>query len=407
IGGRITNGYTAVADQFPYQVGLSFSAPKESWWCGGSIIANNFVLTAAHCTSGASSAVIYYGATVRTSPKFTHTVSSSDFIQHANYISLTVRNDISLIKTPAITFSAAVNKIALPAIASSYSTYVGQTAVASGWGLTSDSATAVAKNLQFTDLTVISNAECKKSFSSLIVTSSVICVATPNAHSTCQGDSGGPLALDGTLIGITSFGSIDGCEVGAPAAFTRVTSYLDWIKANSATVRTSPKFTQTISSSDFIQHESYLALTVRNDISLIKTPTISFSAAVNKIALPAIASSYSTYVGQTAIASGWGLISDSASSVAKDLQYVDLTVISNSVCQETFGSLIVTSRVICVATPNAQSTCQGDSGGPLALDSTLIGITSFGSADGCESGAPAAFTRVTYYLDWIKTNSGV
>ncbi|XP_043068692.1 serine protease 1-like [Drosophila bipectinata] len=233
IGGRITNGENAVADQFPYQVGLSFSASKGSWWCGGSIIANNFVLTAAHCTSGASSVVIYYGATVRTSPKFTQTVSSSDFIQHASYNSVVLRNDISLIKTPAVTFSSSVNKISLPAIASSYSTYVGQTAVASGWGLTSDTASAVAKNLQFVDLTVISNADCVKSFSSLIVTSRVICVATPNAHSTCQGDSGGPLALDGTLIGITSFGSPDGCEVGSPAGFTRVTSYLDWIKENS------------------------------------------------------------------------------------------------------------------------------------------------------------------------------
>ncbi|XP_017017894.1 serine protease 1-like [Drosophila kikkawai] len=233
IEGRITNGRNAAENQFPYQVGLSFSSSDGGWWCGGSIIANNWVLTAAHCTSGASSATIYYGATVRTSPKFTHTVASKDFVQHANYLSLTVRNDISLIKTPAVTFSAAVNKIALPAIASSYSTYVGQTAVASGWGLTSDTATAVAKDLQYTDLTVISNAECLKSFSSLIVTSRVICVATPNSVSTCQGDSGGPLALDGTLIGITSFGSPDGCEVGAPAAFTRVTSYLDWIKTNS------------------------------------------------------------------------------------------------------------------------------------------------------------------------------
>ncbi|XP_017012292.2 serine protease 1-like [Drosophila takahashii] len=233
ITGRITNGNNAVADQFPYQVGLSFVGSEGSWWCGGSIIDNSWILTAAHCTSGASSVTIYYGATVRTSPQFTHTVSSSNWIQHANYISLTVRNDISLIKTPSVTFSAAVNKIALPAIASSYSTYVGQTAVASGWGLTSDEATAVARDLQFTDLTVIENSVCQKAFSSLIVTSRVICVATPKGTSTCQGDSGGPLALDGTLIGITSFGSPDGCEVGEPAAFTRVTSYLDWIKTNS------------------------------------------------------------------------------------------------------------------------------------------------------------------------------
>ncbi|XP_016981366.1 serine protease 1-like [Drosophila rhopaloa] len=233
INGRITNGKNAVVDQFPYQVGLSFVGSKGSWWCGGSIIDNSWVLTAAHCTNGASSVTIYYGATVRTSPQFTYTVTSSNWIQHANYVSLTVRNDISLIKTPSVSFSASVNKIALPAIASSYSSYVGQTAVASGWGMTADTETSVTKNLQFADLTVIDNSVCQKTFGSLVVTSRVICVATTNAISTCQGDSGGPLALDGTLIGITSFGAKDGCEIGAPAAFTRVTSYLDWIQTNS------------------------------------------------------------------------------------------------------------------------------------------------------------------------------
>jgi len=93
--------------------------------------------------------------------------------------------------------------------------------------------------------------------------------------------------------------------------------------------------------------------------------------------------------------------------VTSHLQYTDLTVIENSVCQKSFNSLIVTSRVICVATPKGTSTCQGDSGGPLALDGVLIGITSFGSPDGCQVDEPAAFTRVTSYLDWIKANSGI
>lgn len=52
IQGRITNGKNAAENQFPYQVGLSFSSPSGSWWCGGSIISNTYVLTAAHCTSG-------------------------------------------------------------------------------------------------------------------------------------------------------------------------------------------------------------------------------------------------------------------------------------------------------------------------------------------------------------------
>ncbi|XP_017048611.1 serine protease 1-like [Drosophila ficusphila] len=233
INGRITNGKNAVADQFPYQVGLSFLSSSGSWWCGGSIIDNSYVLTAAHCTSGASYVTIYYGATVRTSPQFTHTVSSANFIQHANYVSLTLRNDISLIKTPSVTFSSSVNKIDLPAIASSYSTYAGQVAVASGWGLTSDTSSSVARDLQYADLTVIANSVCQAAYGSLVVTSRVICVDGVNRTSICSGDSGGPLALDGILIGVTSFGSIDGCEVGAPAGFSRVTSYLDWIKENS------------------------------------------------------------------------------------------------------------------------------------------------------------------------------
>ncbi|XP_020809022.1 serine proteases 1/2-like [Drosophila serrata] len=233
IEGRVTNGQNAVENQFPYQVGLSFSGSEGSWWCGGSIIDNSWVLTAAHCTSGASTVTIYYGATVRTSPKFTHTVSSSNWIQHANYLSLTLRNDISLIKTPSVTFSVAVNKISLPAIASSYSTYAGQTAVASGWGLTSDTSTSVARDLQFAHLTVITNSVCQATYGSLVVTSKVICVDGSNRTSICSGDSGGPLALDGTLIGVTSFGAEDGCEIGFPAGFTRVTSYLDWIKTNS------------------------------------------------------------------------------------------------------------------------------------------------------------------------------
>lgn len=50
-----------------------------------------------------------------------------------------------------------------------------------------------------------------------------------------QGDSGGPLVVyesDGrpTLVGITSFGIGFGCQVSWPPAFTRVSSYLDWIE---------------------------------------------------------------------------------------------------------------------------------------------------------------------------------
>jgi secreted trypsin-like serine protease len=56
-------------------------------------------------------------------------------------------------------------------------------------------------------------------------------------------------------------------------------------------------------------------------------------------------------------------------------------------------------------------TFQGDSGGALVIQSggayTQIGVVSFVSSAGCASGRPSGYARVTSFLDWIQTNSGV
>ncbi|XP_061386839.1 serine protease 1-like [Musca vetustissima] len=233
--GRITNGNTASVGQFPYQVGLSLKVNAlASAWCGGSLIGNNWVLTAAHCTDGIQSVTVYLGATVRTSAEVTFTVPKSDIIIHSGWNSATVKNDISLIKIPSVTYTSRIQPVRLPAISNSYSTYVGDYAIASGWGKISDSASGVTNNLQWARMQVITNSVCAQTYGTSIVTSTVLCVATPGGVSTCNGDSGGPLVLESSKvqIGLTSFGAAAGCAKGYPAAFTRLTSYLDWIKSN-------------------------------------------------------------------------------------------------------------------------------------------------------------------------------
>ncbi|XP_036672028.1 serine protease 1 [Drosophila suzukii] len=235
IEGRITGGEAATVGQFPYQVGLSLKISSfSSAWCGGSLISSTWVLTAAHCTESVQSVTLYLGATVRTSAEVTTTVSSSNIIIHSGWNSSNLKNDISLIKIPAVSYSNRIAPVELPAVATSYSTYAGDTAIASGWGLISDSASSVTNNLQWTRLTVITNSVCANTYGSSIVTSTNICVSTAGGKSTCSGDSGGPLVLESSKvqIGLTSFGAAAGCEKGYPAAFTRVTSYLDWIKSN-------------------------------------------------------------------------------------------------------------------------------------------------------------------------------
>jgi secreted trypsin-like serine protease len=54
---------------------------------------------------------------------------------------------------------------------------------------------------------------------------------------------------------------------------------------------------------------------------------------------------------------------------------------------------------------------QGDSGGALVIRRnnawTQIGVVSFGSPAGCASGSPAAYTRVTAFLTWIRDHTGI
>lgn len=96
-------------------------------------------------------------------------------------------------------------------------------------------------------------------------------------------------------------------------------------------------------------------------------------------------------------------------SFPSTLNYAVLYVVNNAVCIQDYGEYVITNNTLCVSTPDAISTCGGDSGGPLSLYSSklLIGVTSFGSQLGCTSRIPVGFVRVTSYLDWIKTHTGI
>lgn len=92
------------------------------------------------------------------------------------------------------------------------------------------------------------------------------------------------------------------------------------------------------------------------------------------------------------------------------MQFIEQTVVHNSVCAAKYGPLPYNN--MCVSTPDNKSPCKGDAGGPLVMDSNsvlgpmLLGVLSAGSQE-CERGFPVIYTRITSYLDWIRDHSGV
>ncbi|KAL6447953.1 hypothetical protein ACFW04_000185 [Cataglyphis niger] len=142
---------------------------------------------------------------------------------HPYYNSAFIRNDIGLIKLDRdIVFGDKVKPIALPTKRFDKSDYP---AILSGWGTTNYPGEAP-NELQHIQLTVIDQKQCLNT--SFRITNNNICTLNKKGEGACHGDSGGPLVADNEQIGVVSWGIP--CARGRPDVFTRVSSYMNWIK---------------------------------------------------------------------------------------------------------------------------------------------------------------------------------
>ncbi|KAM4801322.1 chymotrypsinogen B [Urocitellus parryii] len=225
---RIVNGEDAIPGSWPWQVSLQDKTGFH--FCGGSLISENWVVTAAHCGVKTTDLVVAGEFDQGSNKENIQVIKIAKVFKNPKFSMLTVRNDITLLKlaTPA-RFSQTVSAVCLPDANDDFP--AGTQCVTTGWGKTKYNANKTPDKLQQAVLPLVSTADCKKSWGSKI-TDVMVC-AGANGVSSCMGDSGGPLVCQKngawTLVGIVSWGS-GTCSTTTPAVYARVTALMPWVQ---------------------------------------------------------------------------------------------------------------------------------------------------------------------------------
>ncbi|XP_068612504.1 chymotrypsin A-like [Brachionichthys hirsutus] len=224
---RIVNGEEAVPHSWPWQVSLQDYTGFH--FCGGSLINENWVVTAAHCNVKTHHRVILGEHDRASTADVIQVMKISKVFKHPRYNGFTINNDILLIKleSPA-QMNVRVSPVCVAETGANFPG--GMKCVTSGWGLTSHNAPDTPALLQQAALPLLTNEQCRELWGNMI-SSQMICAGAAGASS-CMGDSGGPLVCEKagvwTLVGIVSWGS-GTCSTSVPGVYARVTELRAWM----------------------------------------------------------------------------------------------------------------------------------------------------------------------------------
>merc|ERR1719370_1131481 len=239
---EIVGGHEAEPHSIPWQVSLRRSSDNFHF-CGGSVVGEKHIVTAAHCTTiwdSPEDVIVVAGAHNKVEPDgLEQIVSVVKMTVHENYARPKPHeNDIALWELgEALVMDDRVQAVALP---SQEQQSDGSCSV-SGWG-TLHSGGETPDVLMVVDVPVVTDSVCKLEYP-LQIAESMLC-AGERGKDSCQGDSGGPMVCynpdgSGYLGGVVSWGA--GCGgLFHPGVYTEVAYFVDWVETHTPAAPTSP-----------------------------------------------------------------------------------------------------------------------------------------------------------------------
>lgn len=200
--------------------------------CGGSLVAHNKIITAAHCTAFGGFAPSSFSVRLGTHNTRNKVGTEDGDVEVGvetystfNIDPSTFDNDLAILTlNKSVPYNTTISPICLAV----NDPPAGTICYATGWGYTETRWVDVLKQVT---LPISNDTDCIKEVGGS--TYGKLCAGAQAGKDTCQGDSGGPLIcmMDGAwqLVGVTSYGNAECGTANRPGIYAKITTYRDWL----------------------------------------------------------------------------------------------------------------------------------------------------------------------------------